>query len=239
MEISETLLERLKSEIPGYKSTISINTTNYDKDTYRVSYIEVDFFKTNAPIFSYSTKDMNLKSEIRDMMIDKILNSKRPETDFDVESIIYTEEQREKLYRLRNEANDRMYGFDELERVKKEYSDSFSIGQKVYYNNGLGIITFKHENKNNKEQYWSVKVENTEYRYIPGTRLLNRVSEDLSYIEVDKELDKLSTVKLLKRYKRQMRLNKGKGDLKIKRILQDREHIEKKGEVKIVNLYHE
>ncbi len=237
MEISETLLERLKSEIFGYKSTISINTTE-TKDIYRVSYIAVEFYNTDAPRFVYGTKDMSLKSEIRDMVIDKILNSKRPETDFDVESIIYTPEQQEKLYKLRNEVYERAYGFDELERLKKEYSDSFSIGQKVYYNNRIGVITFKHENKNNKEQFWSVKIENTEYRYISGTRLLNRVSEDLSHIEVNKELDKLSTVKLLKMYKRKMKFNYGQGDIKIKRILQDREHVEKKGEVKIVNMIH-
>ena len=39
-------------------------------------------------------------------------------------------------------------------------------------------------------------------------------------------------------YKRKMKFNYGQGDIKIKRILQDREHVEKKGEVKIVNMIH-
>jgi hypothetical protein len=38
---------------------------------------------------------MNIRSEIRDMNIDKILSSKEPEYYFDVESLIYTEEQRD------------------------------------------------------------------------------------------------------------------------------------------------
>jgi hypothetical protein len=47
------------------------------------------------------------------MNIDKILSSKEPEYYFDVESLIYTEEQRE--YRLRNEVVDRSEGFRVLE----------------------------------------------------------------------------------------------------------------------------
>jgi hypothetical protein len=60
------------------------------------------------------------------------------------------------------------------------------------------LITFKHENSNNKEQMWSIKTDNIEYRYIKGSKLLKRAFEDLSHIEVDKELNKISTDKLLK-----------------------------------------
>jgi hypothetical protein len=59
------------------------------------------------------------------------------------------------------------------------------------------LITFKHENSNNKEQMWSIKTDNIEYRYIKGSKLLKRAFEDLSHIE-DKELNKISTDKLLK-----------------------------------------
>jgi hypothetical protein len=139
MEISESLLERFKKEIPGYQSTISIDTT-LDKDIYRVNYIEVSFIGTHAPFFSYSSKYMNISSEIRDMNIDKILSYK--------------------------------------------------------------------------------------------------AFEDLSHIEIDKELNKIPTDKLLKMYRKGMKVNCGRGDIKIKRILNDREHIEKKGEVKIINWFH-
>jgi hypothetical protein len=237
MEISESLLERFKKEIPGYQSTISIDTT-LDKDIYRVNYIEVSFIGKNAPFFSYSSKYMNIRSEIRDMNIDKILSSKEPEYYFDVESLVYTEEQRERLYRLRNEVVDRSEGFRVLENVKIDYSNSFRTGQRVYYNNTVGLITFKHENSNNKEQMWSIKIDNIEYRYIKGSKLLKRAFEDLSHIEVDKELNKISTDKLLKMYRKGIKVNCGRGDIKIKRILNDREHIEKKGEVKIINWFH-
>jgi hypothetical protein len=43
-------------------------------------------------------------------------------------------------------------GFRVLENIKIDYSNSFSTGQRVYYNNTVGLITFKHENSNNKEQ---------------------------------------------------------------------------------------
>jgi hypothetical protein len=43
-----------------------------------------------------------------------------------------------------------------------------------------------------------IKTDNIEYRYIKGSKLLKRAFEDLSHIEVDKELNKISTDKLLK-----------------------------------------
>ncbi len=78
----------------------------------------------------------------------------------------------------------------------------------------------------------SVRVKETEFRRVYGHELLGRAQRDLSHIKVDKELDKLSTEKLLKMYRRRMKLNKGVGDVTIQRILQDREHIQK-GEKKI------
>jgi hypothetical protein len=60
------------------------------------------------------------------------------------------------------------------------------------------LITFKHENSNNKKTNVDIKTDNIEYRYIKGSKLLKRAFEDLSHIEVDKELNKISTDKLLK-----------------------------------------
>ena len=66
--------------------------------------------------------------------------------------------------------------------------------------------------------------------------MTNRKQDDLSYVPVDPELNKLSTVKLLKMYKRTQKRNKGKGDKTIKRILNEREHIgSKEKKVVIVN----
>jgi hypothetical protein len=70
-------------------------------------------------------------------------------------------------------------GFRVLENIKIDYSNSFSTGQRVYYNNTVGLITFKHENSN-KEQMW-IKTDNIEYRYIKGSKLLKRVRRFITY----------------------------------------------------------
>ena len=125
-------------------------------------------------------------------------------------------------------------GWIELKKIKKEYSDSFKLGQKVWYKNAPGIITFKHSDKEDEDlSRWSVKCNDTEFRYIDGTKLLERTERDLSYVPIDPELNKLPTEKLLKIYKSRRKRNKGVGDLRIKRILKDREHIQK-GEDKVV-----
>jgi hypothetical protein len=59
--------------------------------------------------------------------------------------------------------------------------------------------------------------------------------EDLSKIEVDKELNKLSTLKLLKMYKKSLKRGRGLGNKKIKRILYDREDISNREIKKIIN----
>ena len=125
-----------------------------------------------------------------------------------------------------------MYGWAAVKKVQMEYSENFEIGQKVFYQGQKGIISFKHEHKDGVSQRWSVRVKETEFRRVYGHELLGRAQRDLSHIKVDKELDKLSTEKLLKMYRRRMKLNKGVGDVTIQRILQDREHIQK-GEKKI------
>ena len=110
----------------------------------------------------------------------------------------------------------------------------FEVGDRVHYNHYKGVITFKHTEKDSsKEQRWTVKVNDTEYRYVYGTSIRKRKVEDLSHIPIDKELDKLSTEKLLKIF-RKTRV-RGVGNVKIKRILYDREHFQK-GETKIKNL---
>ena len=177
---------------------------------------------------------MDLKSEIRDMKIENLLKSE-PEPEFDVESIIYTQEQLDIIYKLRYSAETREKGFQVLEKVKSEYSENFKVGQKVFYKGSKGIITFKHESKPNTPQRWSVKVNDTEFRRVYGYELLNRIQKDISNIEIDKDLNRLSTKKLLKMYRRKLKSNKGIGDLKIKRILQDREHVQN-GETKIVEV---
>lgn len=226
MPVTEAIIEKVKSKSNGFHSILDIRPTD-NIDLYNIDYLEVIYWKDNPPEFRYSTlTNVNLKSDVRDMKIEYLLNSE-PEPEFDVESLIYTPSQLERLRDLRVKAAPSVHGWAAVKKLKMEYSENFSIGQKVLYQGQKGVISFKHEHKDGVSQRWSVKVKDTEFRRVYGHDLLPRVQSDLSHIKVDKELDKLSTEKLLKMYRRKMKVNKGRGDIRIKRILQDREHIQK------------
>jgi len=224
--VTEAIIEKVKSKSNGFHSILDIRPTD-NIDLYNIDYLEVIYWKDNPPEFRYSTlTNINLKSDVRDMKIEYLLNSE-PEPEFDVESLIYTPSQLERLRDLRVKAAPSVHGWAAVKKIKMEYSENFSLGQKVLYQGQKGVISFKHEHKDGVSQRWSVKVKDTEFRRVYGHDLLPRVQSNLSHIKIDKELDKLSTEKLLKMYRRKMKVNKGRGDIRIKRILQDREHIQK------------
>jgi hypothetical protein len=236
MEYGENILKRIKSALGRqFHRLISIN--KFDDLNHKVIYIELDYYN-NEPRFSIRHAFFDFKVELRDSRIDFLLLNKKEDLEetFDVESIIYSEEQRQVLDKLRQSDIENKSVHRILEEVKIEYSKSFNVGDTVYYNNYHGIITFKHQYKSGN-QLWSVKTGDTEHRYIKGTLLRKRKVEDLSNIPIDKELDRLSTEKLLKMYKRSLVRNQGIGDKRIKRILNEREHVQK-GETKIINHSH-
>jgi hypothetical protein len=237
MEYGENILKRIKSAI-GRQFHKLVSIEKFDELNHKVIYIELDYNPyTNTPHFSIKHAFFDFKVELRDSRIDFLLSNKEDlEETFDVESIIYSEEQRKVLDRLRQSDIENKFAYRILEEVKIEYSKSFNVGDTVYYNNYHGIITFKHQCKSGN-QLWSVKTVDTEHRYVKGTLLRKRKVKDLSNIPIDKELDRLSTEKLLKMYKRSLVRNQGSGDLKIKRILNEREHVQK-GETKIINHSH-
>lgn len=226
--------ERLKKSDSSFHSLIGVRKVNNSDEEYLVDYVAIIYWKTMKPEFRYNTITLNLKAELRDIKIQKLIKAQsKPRSEFDVESLIYTPEQLQRLKELRSDNVERgSFGWAEVRKAKSEYSLNFELGQKVYYNDQKGIITFKHEEKG-IFQRWSVKVNDTEYRRVYGYELLARKVEDLSMIPIDKDLDKLSTVKLLKMYRRKMKVNNGIGDRRIKRILMDREHVQKQ-ETKIV-----
>ena len=235
----EVILEKVKSQDRYAKKILSIEK---HEDKNRISYIAFGINYMYEPEFMVKHITIDLKVEIRDFKIDELLNSLSSVgtyDDFNVEEIIYTDEQLEKLRELRGEkekSSNYWTNHNELNKFKKEYSDNFNVGEPVYYKNSHGIITFKHKTKDNKRNsLWSVKVNDTEFRYVDGTRLSKRTIKDLSNIPIDKELDRLSTEKLLKMYKKSR--VRGIGDSRIKRILNEREHIQK-GDTKIINLIH-
>lgn len=215
--------DTIKRHIHDLHSIVSIEDKD---DAFIINCIVFNVKQTSkfSP-FRKTIKKSLLKPEIRESIIDDILNSKL-ETEFDVESIIYTDDQMEKIKKLRSPPAELLKS---LVKAKKEYTEKFKVGDRVYYKNNPGIITFKHSDKNELDPTkFSVKVKDTEFRYVCGLELVERKKQDLSDIEIDPNLNKLSTEKLLKMYRRQ------RGNRYIKRILEEREHIQREEQKTII-----
>ena len=213
----------LKNRIPSLYKLISLE--KLPNDNHRIRYVDLSYRDDKSPAFSFKYQDLDLKVEMRDHLITELLKEEDSvENDLSFNDDLYTTEQRAKLKSLRNKSTSHR---SNLLMAKIEWSNQFKVGDRVYYKGHHGIITFKHEMKSIKPQEWSVKCGNTEYRYITGALLRPRNVEDLSYIPIDKELDKLDTERLLKMYKRSLKVNKGLGSKKIKRILIERENLNK------------
>lgn len=239
-ELQEYIIDVLKiKKLHWYDTLIKVCDISKSTNGYYIDYlISYRWDEKLPPKFETKTSHIGIdKAILRDEKIRMLLDSIKEEPEFDVESIIYTEEQRLKLESLRNGSPKKTSSYVEINKIKKQYSESFNIGQRVWYKGEPGIITFKHADKDDIPlTRWTVTVKDIEYRYVYGTSLTNRKQDDLSYVPVDPELNKLSTVKLLKMYKRTQKRNKGKGDKTIKRILNEREHIgSKEKKVVIVN----
>lgn len=250
MIVTKELESHLRKENKGFIKAFSIKA---DYGRIRIDFVKAKQLNEKSPIeFVDETTYLDLKIFKRDMILSSILESKL-KTGFNVEEYIYNDEQRLKIEKLRNDNKDlssKKCSYNFKRKLEKDYSDTFYVGQKVWFKRNkrsftepdslAGVITFKHQDKTEKEwdskslknldveaiSQYSVKVNNVEYRYIYGTNLVNRIPEKIK-IPIDKELDKLSTEKLLKIFKYKRNKNRGQGDLKIKAILNQREHIQK------------
>jgi hypothetical protein len=216
--------EILKKYIPGLHTIIKITE---DEEEYNVHHIYFNPAHRQKYDDTYVrlSKD-RLKGDMRDYKLDDILSfglSLEEEDSFDVESVIYNEEQRKKLDELRKNKSVTVHVRKLINELRKEYTEQFRVGDPVFYKNTPGNITFKHEDKDNSLTRWTVKIKDIEYRYVCGLEIGKRKVEDLSHIPVDEKLNKLSTEKLLKMYKRSR--VKGVGNPLIKRILNEREHV--------------
>lgn len=232
----DIILNKIKNIDKNAQKILEIEKSFYS-NYYHVRYISFYIDDQNKPRFKCLNVTIDIRKEIRDIKINDILTFDKT-IDFDVESIIYTEDQLKNLEKLREKKENKTYRVDAFYDFIKDYSDNFKIGEPVYYNNHHGIITFKHELKDpNKNSLWSVLVNDKEFRYVDGRCISKRKVQDLSNGEIDPKLNKLSTERLLKMYKRSLVIGKGNGNIEIKRILNEREHI-KKGDIKIINLNH-
>jgi len=218
----------LKKRIPSLYKLVSIEKSLI-QDKHIISYVDLSYRYDKSPIFSFKYQDLNLKVEMREHLISELLNSKEDHNnDLSVNEDLYTPEQRERLISLRNKKYSHHSHRSNILMAKIEWSKQFNVRDRVYYKGEHGVISFKHDMKSdNMPQEWSVICGDTEYRYITGALLRPRNVEDLSSIPIDKELDRLDTERLLKMYKRSLKVNKGNGNKRIKRILNERENLNK------------
>lgn len=219
-------------KISGFYKLISIEPTN---ENHTIRYVSLTYGSDRTPRFAAASCTLNLTQVIRDKAISEILTIKNEKEQFQLDESLLTQDQIEKLDKLRNVQSLTRWYSDVVRECKVDWANQFKVGDRVNFNGNYGIITFKHEMKSKDPQEWTVRSNGVEYRYVSGALLTINKKQDLSMIEVDKELDKLSTIKLLKMYKSSLKRGRGLGNRKIKRILYDREDLTNKNPSKIVN----
>jgi hypothetical protein len=224
----------LKNEIKNFYKLIEIIPNSNGKHT--VKYISLSYGMNRTPKFDSLSQTLNLTQILRDMVISEILTVRKEKSQLQLDESFLTKEQIEKLDKLRDVQKSFSHNLEILNQCKIEWSNQFKVGDRVNFKGHYGIITYKHQMKSkNTPQEWTVRSNSIEYRYVSGTLLSLNKKEDLSTIMIDKELNKLSTIKLLKMYKKSLKRGRGIGNKKIKRILYDREDISNREVKKVIN----
>jgi hypothetical protein len=224
----------LKNQIKDFYKLVEVIPNS--NGTHTVKYIGLSYGMDRTPLFGSLSHTLNLTQILRDMAISEILTVRKEKSQLQLDESFLTEEQIEKLDKLRGVQKSFFRNLEILNQCKIEWSNQFKVGDRVNFKGHYGIITYKHQMKSkNTPQEWTVRSNGFEYRYVSGTLLSLNKKEDLSKIEVDKELNKLSTIKLLKMYKKSLKRGRGLGNKKIKRILYDREDISNREIKKIIN----
>jgi hypothetical protein len=252
MKYSQRIIDLVSMNVKDLHKILSIE--KFDDNKHIAHFIKISMYN-HEPSFLVDYTYLDIKAEIRNSLIEDLLDNKGDDQEetFDVESIIYSDEQLKRLEELRSDEVKTWRNIvvppeinfkEEIRQVKMEWANSFSVGETVYYKGYHATITFKHQ-RNEEEGYqlWSVRVGDDEYRYVCGTKLSKRKVENAKPLAPkdkrpeDKRLEKLSTERLLKMYKAGMKRNRGIGNSAIKRILDEREHV-KKGEGKTIIVPH-
>ena len=251
MEYSQRIIDLVSMNVQDLHKILSIE--KFDDNKHIAHFIKISMYN-HEPSFLVDYIHLDIKAEIRNSLIEDLLDSKGEdlEESFDVESIIYSDEQLKRLNELRSGKTTTWRNImvppginfkEEIRQVKMEWANSFTVGEPVYYNGHHATITFKHQNEDKGYQLWSVRVGDDEHRYVCGTKLSKRKVEKAKPLAQkdkrpeDKRLEKLSTERLLKMYKAGMKRNRGIGNPAIKRILDQREHV-KKGDGKTIIVPH-
>jgi hypothetical protein len=224
----------LKNQIKDFYKLVEVIPNS--NGTHTVKYIGLSYGMDRTPLFGSLSHTLNLTQILRDMAISEILTVRKEKSQLQLDESFLTEEQIEKIDKLRGVQKSFFRNLEILNQCKIEWSNQFKVCDRVNFKGHYGIITYKHQMKSKKTpQEWTVRSNGFEYRYVSGTLLSLNKKEDLSKIEVDKELNKLSTIKLLKMYKKSLKRGRGLGNKKIKRILYDREDISNREIKKIIN----
>jgi len=100
---------------------------------------------------------------------------------------------------------------------------SFEPGDRVWYQNEPGVISYKHKGD---EVKYTVNVKDTFTKYVPYWKLSKRVVKDYSHIVVPEEVKKMHTKQILNK-----RVQGHLSDI-YKAELQNREHVKKKKKIK-------
>lgn len=251
MEYSQRIIDLVSMNVQDLHKILSIE--KFDDNKHIAHFIKISTYN-HEPSFLVDYTYLDIKADLRNAFIEDLLSSNRDDQEetFDVESIIYSDEQLKRLNELRSGKTTTWRNImvppginfkEEIRQVKMEWANSFTVGEPVYYNGHHATITFKHQNEDKGYQLWSVRVGDDEHRYVCGTKLSKRKVEKAKPLAQkdkrpeDKRLEKLSTERLLKMYKAGMKRNRGMGNPAIKRILDEREHV-KKGEGKTIITPH-
>ena len=206
--------------IIGFKPIYNMNSISIDLKTAELTCDQVrniHYHRIQKSLESPS-KSTDFLSWLRDFRIQEI-------NDNSIDSFSYNDRLKIELLKIESHFHDNESRVISKENATYEYIKNLKKGDRILYKNMPGIITYKHKGDDIK---FTVNIKDNYHKYIPGSQLIKRVKKDLSHIEIPIEIQKLTTMELLKMLKKSHNLYKGFAPDAIKAELNKREHIKTK-----------
>lgn len=249
----EKLIDIIRSEYPiiiNNEAMCIVDISSIEKPSDERFYIDYIYKNSDNSNFTFfkssilSIKYTELKSLIRDISLETLLSESKEDSESDnIEELIYTEEELEKLNKLRGNytKESEIYNLMFLGRegvsphkiifdLEHEWCKQFKVGDNVFYNNNPGVITFEHQfdpkKDGNHKQLWTVSTKDGEFRYTSGLLLKKRIVDNkyLDKVVVDPKYIKMDTKKLLVILKKERFRNRDIFN-QVKKVLNTREHV--------------
>ena len=156
MEYSQRIIDLVSMNVQDLHKILSIE--KFDDNKHIAHFIKISMYN-HEPSFLVDYTYLDIKADLRNAFIEDLLSSNRDDQEetFDVESLIYSDEQLKRLNELRSDEvktwRDNMVppgiNFkEEIRQVKMEWANSFTVGETVYYEGHHATITFKHQSNN-------------------------------------------------------------------------------------------